>query len=94
MRLQRLVRVYTCKNATLFEISCTGSYKEAGISLSRGRSKVIGIAGAIDWQCAINVKGTGNVQLYIICTELGILNCIFSLDKIVFFLQKAENRKP
>ena len=25
MRLQRLVRVYTCQNATLLEISCTGS---------------------------------------------------------------------
>ena len=26
MRLQRLVRVYSCQNATLLEISCTGSY--------------------------------------------------------------------
>ena len=25
-RLQRLVQVYTCQNATLLEISCTGSY--------------------------------------------------------------------
>ena len=25
MRLQRLVRVWTCQNATLLEISCTGS---------------------------------------------------------------------
>ena len=24
-RLQRLIRVYTCQNATLYEISCTGS---------------------------------------------------------------------
>ena len=26
-RLQRLVRVYTCQNATLLELSCTGSFK-------------------------------------------------------------------
>ena len=26
-RLQRLVRVYTCQNATLLEISCTGSFQ-------------------------------------------------------------------
>ena len=26
MRLQRLIRVYTCQNATLLEISCSGSY--------------------------------------------------------------------
>ena len=26
MRLQRLVRVYTCQNTTLLEISCIGSY--------------------------------------------------------------------
>ena len=25
-RLQRLIRLYTCQNATLFEISCTGSF--------------------------------------------------------------------
>ena len=29
-RLQRLVRVYTCQNATLLEISCTGSYVISG----------------------------------------------------------------
>ena len=29
-RLQRLVRVYTCQNAILFEISCTGSIVLSG----------------------------------------------------------------
>ena len=29
-RLHRLVRVYTCQNGTLLEISCTGSYVSDG----------------------------------------------------------------
>ena len=32
-RLQRLVRVYTCQNATLLESSCTGSYHTTEFSL-------------------------------------------------------------
>ena len=27
LRLQRLVRVYTCQNATLLETSCSGSFR-------------------------------------------------------------------
>ena len=38
-RLQRLFRVYTCQNATLLEISCTGSilYKGLVIMITTAR---------------------------------------------------------
>ena len=37
-RLQRLVRLYTCQNATLLEITCHGSYIQRQ-TLSGGRYK-------------------------------------------------------